>query len=92
LTTAANDLMKPLHDRMPVVLSPGDFAVWLDPAQEPGKLTPLLVPYRDDDLTAYAVATLVNSPRNDNGRCIEPVASGWQAGASKQAEEEGKGE
>jgi putative SOS response-associated peptidase YedK len=81
LTTAANDLMRPLHDRMPVILSPGDFATWLDPAAQEGeKLAPLLVPYHGEDMTAYPVSTVVNSPRNDDPRCIEPVVEGGQTG------------
>jgi len=50
---------------------------WPDPAvQEPKKLQPLLVPYTGDELTAYPISTLVNSPRNQGPQCIEPVAAG----------------
>ena len=76
LTTEANDLMRPLHDRMPVILDVKDFDRWLDPAmQEPKKLKELLVPYAGDELTAYPISTWVNSPRNQGPRCIEPVGA-----------------
>jgi putative SOS response-associated peptidase YedK len=72
--------MRPLHDRMPVILDPKDFGAWLDPAlQDRGKLAPLLVPYRGEGLTALPVSTLVNSPRNNDPRCIEPIIAGRQA-------------
>jgi putative SOS response-associated peptidase YedK len=76
LTTAANDVMKPLHHRMPVMLDAKDYGTWLDPAvQDQEKLEPLLVPYHEG-LTAIPVSTCVSSPRNDGPRCIEPVAAG----------------
>jgi putative SOS response-associated peptidase YedK len=65
---------------MPVILDVKDFDRWLDPAvQEPNKLTPLLVPCREDVLTAYPVSTRVNNPRNDDARCAEPIEVGGQA-------------
>ena len=76
LTTEANDLMRPLHDSMPVILDARDFERWLGPAvQEPKKLEPLLVPYEGEDLAAYSISTLVNSPRNQGPQCIEPVVA-----------------
>jgi putative SOS response-associated peptidase YedK len=76
LTTTANDVMKPLHDRMPVILDAKDFDCWLDPAvQDREKLEPLLVPYHEG-LTAFPVSTWVSSPRNQGPKCIEPLAAG----------------
>ncbi|MFW6124721.1 MAG: SOS response-associated peptidase, partial [Pirellulales bacterium] len=76
LTTKANESLRPLHDRMPVILPPGDYATWLDPAvQDPDVLVPLLRPYADDALEAYPVSRRVNSPTNDDPRCIEPLES-----------------
>jgi putative SOS response-associated peptidase YedK len=70
LTTDANDLMRPLHDRMPVILDVKDFDRWLDTAaQDLNERAPLLVLCREDVLTAYPVSTRVNSPRNDDARC-----------------------
>jgi putative SOS response-associated peptidase YedK len=80
LTTEANNLMRPLHDRMPVILDSKDYGVWLDTAmQEPKTLEPLLGPCRAEEMTAYPVSTLVNSPRNDSARCVEPVVVEGQA-------------
>jgi putative SOS response-associated peptidase YedK len=77
LTTKADDLMRSLHDRMPVILDVKDFDRWLDPAvQEPKKLEPLLVPYSGQDLTAYPISRWVNSPRNQGPQCIKPIDAG----------------
>jgi putative SOS response-associated peptidase YedK len=74
LTTAANDLMRPLHDRMPVILPPDAYQPWLDPALvRPEQLRPLLQPYPSEAMTACPVGTLVNSPTHDDLRCIEPL-------------------
>jgi putative SOS response-associated peptidase YedK len=68
--------MRPLHDRMLAILNVKEYDHWLDPAaQDPTNLALLLVPYRGGDLTAHPVSTLVNSPRNDDARCVEPVAT-----------------
>src|SRR6185369_13970010 len=74
ITTEANELMSPLHDRMPVILSPDDYELWLD-NEFAGReqLESMLRPYPADEMVAFAVSTLVNSPRNDNPSCIEPV-------------------
>jgi putative SOS response-associated peptidase YedK len=77
LTTEANDLMRPIHDRMPVIVAPNHYARWLDPSNaEPKQLMPLLAPYPSEAMTAFAVSTLVNSPTSDEPRCIEPVSLG----------------
>jgi putative SOS response-associated peptidase YedK len=74
ITTEANDLMASIHDRMPIILSPADYGLWVDEGvQEPERLTPLLRPYAGADLEAYAVSTLVNSPRNNSPECLEPL-------------------
>src|SRR4051794_17675419 len=63
VTTEANDLVRPLHERMPVILPPDAYEVWLDPAVEhPERLRPLLRPCRADEMTAYPVSVRVNSP------------------------------
>lgn len=74
LTTDPNKLMKPLHDRMPVILRPEDYAIWLDPAAKPtDALRSLLRPYPADRMNAYPVSTTVNSPANETPACIEPL-------------------
>lgn len=74
LTTQPNDLIRPLHSRMPVVLGPQDYDLWLDPnVQSPERLQPLLRPYPSGEMVAYPVSKWVNSPQNDGPRCIEPL-------------------
>ena len=74
LTTESNDLVWPLHDRMPVILSPLDYLWWLDPeVEDPKQLQPLLRKYPHDAMTAYPVSTVVNNSKNDVPECIEPV-------------------
>lgn len=75
LTTSANDLMRPIHDRMPVILPVEAYDLWLDPAvREAKQLQPLLKPY-DGELLSFPVSIYVNSPRHDDARCVEPLAS-----------------
>jgi putative SOS response-associated peptidase YedK len=75
LTTEPNELLKPVHNRMPVILAPKDFELWLDPgAQHPAEVQPLLRPYPADDLTYYPVSTFVNNSRNEDPQCIVPLA------------------
>ena len=75
LTTEANDLVCPIHDRMPVILAPADYQLWLDPAvEDPRRLGRLWTPYPADDMTAYPVGTWINNPAHEDPRCIEPLA------------------
>jgi putative SOS response-associated peptidase YedK len=77
LTTAANELVRPVHDRMPMILPRQDWEAWLGPAvQEAGALLPLLRPYPADAMRAYPVSLLVNNPRNDRPACGAGVV-GW---------------
>jgi putative SOS response-associated peptidase YedK len=74
ITTDANALMAPIHDRMPVIVRPCDYGLWLDPAvADPGRLQPMLRPSPAEELDLYPVSTLVNHPAHDEARCIEPV-------------------
>jgi putative SOS response-associated peptidase YedK len=71
ITTEPNELMATLHDRMPVILPPDSYALWLDPAvQEPERLQPLLCPFPSNEMTAYPVSTVVNNPRNEQAECV----------------------
>jgi len=74
LTTAANDVLRPLHDRMPVVVRPEDFALWLDPAvDDAGRLAPLLAPAPAEGWETVPVSRAVNSPAHDAADCVEPL-------------------
>lgn len=75
ITTQANSFMKPIHDRMPVILKTMDYEEWLDPNERrPESLAQLLVPYPDGEMAAYPVSPAVNSPQNDQPECIKPLA------------------
>jgi putative SOS response-associated peptidase YedK len=75
LTTEPNELLRPIHNRMPVILAPTAYDQWLDPTfQQTEPLKALLRPYSGEDLIAYPVSTLVNNPRHDVPQCLEPVA------------------
>jgi len=75
ITTEPNDLMAPIHNRMPVILSPASYDQWLDLSfQQIEPLKALLRPYPSEELTAYPVSTLVNNPRHDASQCLEPVS------------------
>ena len=74
LTTEANELVRPIHDRMPVIVAPADYDLWLDPAvEEPAELSRLWGPYPAGEMAAYPVSTRINSPANEDPRCIEPL-------------------
>ncbi len=76
LTTEPNDLMKSIHDRMPVILPREHYEVWLAPGdQKADDLRPLMKPFDASRMAAYAVSTFVNSPANDSPETIEPLAS-----------------
>jgi putative SOS response-associated peptidase YedK len=73
VTTTANGLMRPLHDRMPVIFGRENFGRWLDPRlTQLDELRDLLSPLPDDALTMYPVNPLVNSSTVNRPECIEP--------------------
>jgi putative SOS response-associated peptidase YedK len=75
LTTEPNEVLRPIHDRMPVILPPAAWSLWLDPAvRERERLQPLLVPHPAAAMIAYPVGLGVNSARRDDPSCIEPLA------------------
>ena len=75
LTTAANDLVRPFHDRMPVIVRLDDFEHWLDPnVEEPDLLEPLYTPYPADPMDQWAVSKDVNNARIDTPDLIRPDA------------------
>ena len=75
ITTDANDLMNEIHHRMPVILHPEDYGLWLDPDfDEKEALTALLKPYPSDAMEAYPVSRRVNKPANNEPSVLEPAA------------------
>ncbi len=74
LTTSANDLVRAIHDRMPVIIAPEDYPQWLNPAlQQADSVVPLLRPYPPEEMEAYPVSTRVNSPARDDESCLERI-------------------
>lgn len=75
LTGEPNDFVADVHDRMPVILDPEDYAFWLDPALKDAEALHDLVrqTYPSDRLDAHPVSTHVNNPTNDDPSCIDPV-------------------
>jgi putative SOS response-associated peptidase YedK len=74
LTCNPNDFLKAIHNRMPVILDPADYDLWLDPeVEDRDLLQPLLHPYPAQSMDGYPVSRYVNSPDNDSPRCIEPL-------------------
>ncbi len=81
LTTAPNAVLAPIHDRMPVILPPAEYARWLDPTlPDADSLAPLLVPFPPEEMLAYPVSTRVNAPAVDDEKCIAPLPSPGKAG------------
>jgi putative SOS response-associated peptidase YedK len=75
LTTEANELVGEIHHRMPVILAPEDYDLWLDPdVREADPLLALLAPYPADSMEAYPVSRFVNSPSNDEPSCVRPAS------------------
>lgn len=76
ITTEANEVTRPVHDRMPVILNDDDFDCWLDPNEsDRATLERLLVPFQSDPLRADAVSTFVNNARHDGPQCIEAASA-----------------
>ena len=72
ITTEPNELVQPIHNRMPVILAEAAEDFWLDAAVEDHRrLLDLLEPYPADEMDAYVVSSLVNSVKNDSPECIE---------------------
>jgi putative SOS response-associated peptidase YedK len=74
ITTTANPVMAEIHDRMPVIIDPQDYSIWLDPAIEnPAVVLPYLRVYPSEEMAAYPVSTRVNSSKHDDPSCRERV-------------------
>jgi len=72
VTTDANQLLAPIHDRMPVILDPGDYAAWLDnEGTGPDEVQALLRPAPEEWLEAYPISTRVNRVANDDASVQE---------------------
>jgi putative SOS response-associated peptidase YedK len=74
ITTEPNDLMKNIHNRMPVILPSSSYPLWIDPnEQPPERFKELLIPFPAEAMKAYPVSRFVNSPNNDSPECVKPL-------------------
>jgi putative SOS response-associated peptidase YedK len=70
-----NELVASIHDRMPVILRPQDYGIWL--GEKPANaeiLSAACAPFPADEMRAYPISTRVNSPRNDDSGILEEAA------------------
>jgi len=73
LTTPANELVKPVHERMPLILEGEGIEAWLSDTADTALLKSLLLPYAGSALQSWAVGRQVNSPGNDRPELLDPV-------------------
>ena len=73
ITCPANEVVAPVHDRMPAILTGDALWAWLDVSAAPSHLQELLRPLPADLMEAYPVSSKVNSPANDDPGCIRPL-------------------
>jgi putative SOS response-associated peptidase YedK len=74
ITVPVNETLKSIHNRMPAILSPEAEALWLDPNAQQEELLALLQPYPYDDMEAYPVSPMVNSPLVESHNCVKEVS------------------
>jgi putative SOS response-associated peptidase YedK len=74
ITTAANDVVKPFHDRMPAILAPSDYVMWFDHEASLDRVHALLKPYPAELMEVSVASALVNSPKNEGPDLIDPAA------------------
>ncbi len=74
ITTTPNELMAPIHDRMPLILTKENEKIWLNPEiTDDDLLNSLLKPYPSMQMDAYEVSSIVNNPKNSSPDCIKPL-------------------
>lgn len=75
LTTTPNEVLAPIHDRMPVIIDPSNYEAWLDPGNEDLQaLQPMFQPFPAEALHAVPISRHVNRPANDDPACLEPMS------------------
>jgi putative SOS response-associated peptidase YedK len=70
ITTGANELVAEIHDRMPLIISPGDYARWLSEQPDPQDL---MRPFAAEPMRMWPISTRVNKPENDDSSIAEPI-------------------
>ena len=85
ITTEANDVLRPIHNRMPVILPREMESFWLDSdVEDPGALSSVLVPYPSEEMEAYEVSSLMNRPANNGPEVVLPIGQGAIYSANQQ--------
>jgi putative SOS response-associated peptidase YedK len=85
ITTPPNELIRPIHDRMPAILAAEDIERWLDPRlTEPTDLASMLRPFAAEAMTGIPVTTRVNSTRFDDPACLDPAPATGEGDDSAQ--------
>ncbi|MBV8780675.1 MAG: SOS response-associated peptidase [Phycisphaerae bacterium] len=74
ITTTPNEVVSPIHDRMPAILSRGDYERWLDPSVPAEEAIKLLHAYAGEEMETYVVSSAVNKPENDGPQLVERAA------------------
>jgi len=74
ITTAPNDVVRAVHDRMPVIVPAPEYARWLDPSTPLDQVTALLRPYPAGEMEGFAVGPAVGKVANDGPECLAPAA------------------
>ncbi len=85
VTTEANARLRTIHHRMPVILAPEAYDLWLDPATPGAQAQALLRPAPSEWFTAYRVSPKINSPANDDPTLIAPLDEAAGADAAPDA-------
>ena len=81
LTTDANELIQPIHDRMPAILSPNDYELWLNPhTKTTESLEHVLKPFPSEEMVMFPVSGKVNKASYDNADCLEPLTGPIRSG------------
>ena len=74
LTTSPNELLKDVHDRMPVIFRPEHYSMWLNPTSACGRLADMLVPYDAEAMRRFPVSEYVNDPTHETPDCLIETA------------------
>ena len=73
LTTEPNDLLAPIHDRMPVIIAPEAYGTWMDPSTRMEEVSAMVTPYPSNQMRTWEISLLVNDPKTDDVRVIAPL-------------------
>ncbi len=74
ITTEPNELLEPIHDRMPVIIKPEHYSSWLDSSTTTADVRDLVAPYAADEMRTWEIGLLVNDPKTDDARILSPVS------------------